>query len=237
MLDLPSPEDVFLGALRWLGVPLILILPLSLALWVADWWAAGQRLGTGVRRLSEAGAALSRQRPVRLLCFALVQSLLAALVYSGFRLAHAMSVPDAAGTTIADGRTFTWVELWAAVTTYSSSASLPLQAFLGTVGWLLALNLAHVARSRLLVRVLTCPMYPVMALCALAGLGIGAVGLIVLSLATWMHSPHYNVGMVTLYAAWVIILWGGAVVLPTCVSQAEEVYGQDPPSEKPGGAG
>lgn len=235
MLDLPSPEDVFLGALRWLGVPLILILPLNIALWVADWWTAGRRLGTGVRRLSEAGAALSRQRPVRLLCFALAQSLLAALVYSGFRLAHAMSVPDAAGTTIADGRTFTWVELWTAVTTYSSSAALPLQAFLGTVGWLLALNLAHVARSRLLVRVLTCPMYPVMALCALAGLGIGAVGLIVLSLATWMHNPQYNVGMVTLYAAWVIILWGGSVVLPTCVSQAEEVYGQDPP-EKPGGA-
>ena len=87
--------------------------------------------------------------------------------------------------------------------------------------------------ARLLVRILTMPAPLIVILAALSGLGIGIVGLMVLSLATWMHSPGYNVGMVSLYAAWVIILWGIAATLPTCMSQAEQIYNQDAQPQAP----
>lgn len=46
------------------------------------------------------------------------------------------------------------------VTTYSTTAKLPYQASFGVMGWLIALNIAHVARSRLLIRILTLPVKP-----------------------------------------------------------------------------
>ena len=68
-------------------------------------------------------------------------------------------------------------------------------------------------------------------LAVIAGILIGLIGLMVLCLATWMHSPGYNVGMVSLYAAWVVILWGAAAVLLECVSKAEQIYNQDAQSQ------
>jgi membrane protein len=227
MTGIPSPTDVLFNTLHWLGVPFLIFAPLMFALQIAEWVKTGQHLGVGLRVVGETAAMLARRRPVRLVMFALLQSLLVALVYSGFTLAHAMGVSDAAGRNIADGSSFTWTQLWMTVTTYSTTAKLPYQASLGVMGWLIALNIAHVAHSRLLIRILTLPAPLIVILAALSGLGIGIVGLMVLSLATWMHSPGYNVGMVSLYAAWVIILWGIAATLPTCVSQAEQIYNQD----------
>ncbi|CAM3051834.1 hypothetical protein ACSL103130_10860 [Actinomyces slackii] len=211
----------------------MILLPLNVALQIADWWKMGQRLGAGMRNVRETAAVLARRRPVRLVVFALLQSLLAALVYSAFTLAHAMDVSDTAGRSISDGSSFTWTQLWMTITTYSTTAELPHRAFLGAMGWLIALNIAHLARSRLVVRILTMPVDLIAALAWGSGLAIGVVGLMVLSLATWMHSPGYNVGMVSLYAAWVIILWGIAVVLPECVIQADQLYSQDAQPQVP----
>ncbi|RRD03581.1 hypothetical protein EII34_13410 [Arachnia propionica] len=204
----------------------MLILPLSFALWIADWVRTARQLGTTVSRWSSLIAELSSRQSARLFRFVLLQALLAALVYSGFRLGHAMGISDPTGRNIADGKSFTWQELWIMVTTYSTNAALPLQAFYGVAGWLIALNLAHLARSQLLIRILTLPVVVIIALCALAGIGIGVIGLMVLSLATWLHHPGYNVGMVSLYAAWVVILIGIAVTLPACITDAEHVYQQ-----------
>ena len=233
MTGIPSPTDVAFNMLQLLGVPLMILAPLMITLQIAEWWRAGQQLRVGVQNVRETAAVLARRRPVRLVVFALLQSLLVALVYSSFTLAHAMGVSDAAGRNIADGSSFTWTQLWMTITTYSTTAGLPYQASLGAMGWLIALNITHVARSRLLVRFLTLPVPLIVILAALFGLGIGIVGLMVLSLATWMHSPGYNVGMVSLYAAWVIILWGIATVLPACVSQAEQIYSQDAQPQSP----
>lgn len=117
------------------------------------------------------------------------------------------------------------------VTTYSTTAKLPYQASFGVMGWLIALNIAHVARSRLLIRILTLPVNLLAILAVIAGILIGLIGLMVLCLATWMHSPGYNVGMVSLYAAWVVILWGAVAVLLECVSKAEQIYNQDAQSQ------
>lgn len=233
MTGIPSPVDVLFNTLQLLGVPLIVFLPLIVALQITEWWRVGQQLGAGARNVRETAAALARRRPVRLVVFALLQSLLVALVYSGFTLAHAMGVSDAAGRSISDGISFTWTQLWMTITTYSTTARLPNQASLGATGWLIALNITHAARTRLLVRILTTPVTLIVILAGISGLGIGVVGLMVLSLATWMHSPGYNVGMVSLYAAWVIILWGIATVLPACVSQAEQIYNQDAQPQAP----
>jgi membrane protein len=232
MTDIPSPTDVAVNILQWLGVPAIILLPLVFALQIAEWWKTGQQLRIGMRNVTETAAVLARRRPLRLILFILLQSLLVALVYSCFTLAHAMGVSDAAGRNIADGSSFTWTQLWMTITTYSTTAELPYQASLGAMGWLIALNITHVARTRLLVRILTMPAPLIVILAALSGLGIGIVGLIVLSLA-WMHSPGYNVGMVSLYAAWVIILWGIAAALPACVSQAEQIYNEDAQPQVP----
>ena len=102
-----------------------------LALQIAEWVKTGQHLGVGMRVVGESAAILARRRPVRLVMFALLQSLLVALVYSGFTLAHAMGVSDAAGRNIADGSSFTWTQLWMTVTTYSTTAKLPCQASFG----------------------------------------------------------------------------------------------------------
>ena len=216
MTGIPSPTDVAVNILQLLGVPTIILLPLVFALQIAEWWKTGQQLRIGVRNVG-----------------VLLQSLLVALVYSCFTLAHAMGVSDAAGRNIADGSSFTWTQLWMTITTYSTTAGLPYQASLGAMGWLIALNITHATRTRLLVRILTMPVPLIVILAALSGLGIGIVGLMVLSLATWMHSPGYNVGMVSLYAAWVIILWGIAATLPTCVSQAEQIYNQNAQPQAP----
>lgn len=117
------------------------------------------------------------------------------------------------------------------VTTYSTTAKLPYQASFWVMGCLIALNIAHVARSRLLIRILTLPVNLLAILAVIAGILIGLIGLMVLCLATWMHSPGYNVGMVSLYAAWVVILWGAAAVLLECVSKAEQLYNQDAQSQ------
>ncbi len=231
MTGIPSPTDVLFNTLHWLGVPFLIFAPLMFALQIAEWVKTGQHLGVGLRVVGETAAMLARRRPVRLVMFALLQSLLVALVYSGFTLAHAMGVSDAAGRNIADGSSFTWTQLWMTVTTYSTTAKLPYQASLGVMGWLIALNIAHVARSRLLIRILTLLVNLLATLAVIAGILIGLVGLMVLCLATWMHSPGYNVGMVSLYAAWVVILWGGAAVLLECVSKAEQIYNQDAQSQ------
>lgn len=233
MTGIPSPTDVAVNILQLLGVPTIILLPLVFALQIAEWWKTGQQLRIGVRNVGETAAVLAHRRPVRLILFVLLQSLLVALVYSCFTLADAMGVSDAAGRNIADGSSFTWTQLWMTITTYSTTAGLPYQASLGAMGWLIALNITHATRTRLLVRILTMPVPLIVILAALSGLGIGIVGLMVLSLATWMHSPGYNVGMVSLYAAWVIILWGIAATLPTCVSQAEQIYNQNAQPQAP----
>lgn len=232
MTGIPSPADVLFNTLQLLGVPLVILLPLIVTLKIAEWWKMGQQLGTGVRNVRETAAALARRRPVRLVVFALLQSMLVALVYSGFTLAHSMGVSDAAGRNISDGSSFTWTQLWMTITTYSTTAELPRQASLGAMGWLIALNIAHVTRAQLLVRILTMPVILIVILAGLSGLSIGVVGLMVLSLA-WTHSPGYNMGMVSLYAAWVIILWGIAAVLPACVSRAEQIYNQDAQPQAP----
>ena len=107
MTGIPSPTDVLFNTLHWLGVPFLIFAPLMFALQIAEWVKTGQHLGVGLRVVGETAAMLARRRPVRLVMFALLQSLLVALVYSGFTLAHAMGVSDAAGRNIADGSSFT----------------------------------------------------------------------------------------------------------------------------------
>lgn len=228
MVDLPTPADVLGSTLVWLGVPALLLAPLMIMLWVADWLralaATREVMANGSRRTLSIWNGLTGRRAFKLVAFTLSQATALAIVYAAFRLAAAMNVRDAAGRNIADGKSFTWQELWTNVTTYSSEHPVAVQAFWLTLGWLLAFNLAHLARSDILIGLVRLPATVLAPLCALAMLGIGVVGFMVWSLATWMESPGYNIGMVFLYAAWVAILGGGAIMMWVLPTQAVEIY-------------
>lgn len=227
VIDLPTPTDVLSSTLLWLGVPALVLLPITLALWVADWISTARRVGRG------AGSALRRGeqvwqgqkvRPaIRGAGWLLLQGTLTAVIYSSFRLARAMSIPDANGRNIADGKSFTWSELWLNLTVYSAEDPIALKAFWITVGWMLAYTFAQLVPGRLLAQILFLPLFLVIPLAALAAIGIGVTGLMVLSLATWMDSPGYNVEMVSLYAFWTIFLASIAMLFPLMRSLAEKM--------------
>lgn len=224
MIDLPSPTDLVTNTLIWLGLPALLFVPITIALWIADWVRTLLQVGGGISHLGNAALKARRLPAVKIASLVLLQGFLAAIVYASFRLAIAMSITDSAGRNIADGKSFTWSELWIYLTTYSAKDQLPIQAFWIAVGWLAALNFAHLVRSRLLVGVLKAPVVPLVGLSALAAIGIGVIGLMVLALAEGFHDPSYNLGMVSLYAFWVMLLGGIAITLPAITSTAADVF-------------
>lgn len=227
-MDLPSPTDILVRTLLWLGVPFLLVLSFSLILFAAEWIKAARVAGEKTQKIIKMMMSelrnLKASKVIRLLLFICSQALLLALIYSSFRLAHAMGVSDSSGRNIADGKSFTWQELWMAVTEYSFSAELPIQASCVAAGWILALNLAHLIDSRSLIRVVDFLSIVAASLCILGATLIGLIGVMVLSLATWMHHPAYNIGMVSLYAAWVVLLAGIATTLFSCAGRAAEIY-------------
>lgn len=217
------------NTLIWLGLPSLMFMPIVILLWIGEWIRTLQQVGTGLqhagRQVSSLGEKLRAQFLARAVWFAVTQGAFTAFVFASFRLVAAMTIPDGSGLNIASGKSFRWAELWINLTTYSSADQRSLQAFWIAVGWILALNVANLTPSRVLATIVKLPVLPVAALCTFAAIGIGVVGLMVLSLATWLHNPGYNIEMVSLYVFWVVLLLGVAGTLGRIPSQAEAIYG------------
>lgn len=214
---IPSPTDVLFSTLRWIGVPALLLLPLAAALAVAEWLrfaAAVRRLATSARTGASLAIGSAMGHTVgKITVLTLAEAAVVATVYGSFRLAYAMSVPDSSGHSISSGRSFTWSELWVNIVTYNTDVDLAVNAALIALGWALAVDVCMIFRMGLPLAILTFVKWPVGGLAIFGAVGIGVVGLLVLSLATWMHNPQYNLEMVSLYAAWVVLLGLGAWAL------------------------
>lgn len=228
MIELPTPNSVLTSTLLWLGVPFLLLLPINFVFWLGDWFRALQTARNALVLAHQSGKtvrdSVSNQILVKWAIYLIMQAALAAIVYSSFRLAGAMMVRDSMGRNIADGKSFTWSELWFNFTRYDGIDPLAVQAFWFTIGWLIAVNFAHLVKSKLLIQITRWPSTLIAALCGLGAVAIGAVGLMVLSLATWMNSPEYNIGMVSLYAFWVLLLGGGGGLLASIPGRAERLF-------------
>ena len=225
MSDLPTPTSVLFDTLIWFGVPALLFVPITLALWLAEWFKTGQQVRRGAINVAQRVRQFWDTRPLlRVFGYIFWQGAIAAFVYASFRLGQAMAVPDATGRNIADGKSFTWSELWGNLTDYSAGDQLALKAFWLTIGYVVAINVAYLAGSRLLVRIVQAPV-PITSMLAFGAAAlIGVVGLMVLSLATWMNSPGYNIEMVALYAFWVVLLAGFAISANAIVTMAGKIY-------------
>lgn len=226
---MPDFNTVFALAIEilvWLGTPALILVPMTLVIFVIDWAksAASSTPSVGAGYEERSFRRNVREKPIVFVVFVLVEGALVALIHSGFRLWRAMTIADASGRNIADGKSFTWGELWTNLTHYTDSDELAMKALWITVGWLLVLNLANLFGIRFLSKLLTLPMLPIVYLSAFAALGIGAVGLMVLANATVFEAPGYNVEMVSLYAFWVLILGGIGVTVPIVTGLADGFY-------------
>lgn len=231
MSPIPSPGDVLVSTLLWIGVPALVLLPFAIALSIAQWI----RTGAEVARISQQAARgihgwlnrMGSRLGVRVIGMVLSQALAVASVYALFRLVYAMGIADSSGYSIADGRSFGWQELWVNLVTYSGESQLAVDATLIAIGWVLAVDIAAVFGMNLVLSILGIVRYPITWLGALAAIGIGIVGLMVLSLATWMHNPGYNIEMVSLYACWVILLIGMILGTNLSIRRAEAAFQRD----------
>lgn len=210
--SIPDPTDVLRTTLLWLGVPALVLTPILSALAILAWWNLGRSV-----------AALRHSRwpaigPLSIAGVAISQAFLVATTYSAGRLISAMGIDDASGFSIADGRSFNWAELWLNLATYSRDSEIAVNLVLFAIGWALALDFAALFGIVQLHTILAMVRWPLTLLAALAAIGIGLVGLMVLSLATWMDDPQYNIEMVTLYAMWVVILVAFIVGLRVSIS-------------------
>jgi hypothetical protein len=204
--EISSPAEVMFMTLRWLGVPALVLAPFIIALAIAEWAAAARAIARGTASVRRIGEQLAELRPTRLVLLTVGQAVVVAAVYSGFRLSAAMSQPLPNGRNIADGSSFTWEQLWGHVTTYTTAEPLPVQAALVAVGWVLGIDVAVAFRMPVVAATLGVVGRPVGVLSLICAVLVGVLGLMVLSLATWMAAAGYNVEMVSLYAVWFAIL-------------------------------
>lgn len=238
-MNTPSPADVFFSLLRWIGIPTLVLLPLQLAFSLMDWLnfikKTRERIGNAADQTLRHWKHLRQAPPFRLIAHVLAQGALLACTYSAFRLAHGMSIDNIQGRSIADGRSFTWHELWTNCTTYDGAAPLAIKALQFTAGCLIVINSAYALDLTALKSASRKVCAVLLALALGGGAIIFLVGLMVLCLATVMHHPDYNVEMVSLYALWVLFLWGGAGALRLLLSTCEAVYRRPP--QPPGNSG
>ncbi|GAB3170804.1 hypothetical protein GCM10027059_37860 [Myceligenerans halotolerans] len=206
MPEVPSPSDVAFMTLQWLGVPALVLAPFVVALAVAEWVKTARAIGRGAVSVGRIADRIAALRPTRLALLTVGQALVVAAVYSGFRLSVAMSQPLPNGRNIADGSSFTWEQLWSHATTYTAAEPLPVQAALVAVGWVLGIDVAVAFRMRVVAATLGVVCRPAGVLSLLCAVVVGAVGLVVLSLATGSATAGYTVEMVSLYAVWFAIL-------------------------------
>lgn len=226
----PSPTDAFISLLRWIGVPSLILLPFSLTFFLMDWLNFIKKTREMVGNAADQTHRLwehARQVPLfRAITHLLAQGTLLACTYSAFRLAHGMSIDNIQGRSIADGRTFTWHELWTNCTSYDTTSPLAVKALQFTAGYLIVINTAYALDLKALKSISNAACTALTVLAVLLGALIGLAGLPVLFLATFMHDPRYNIEMVSLYALWVIFLWGGAGALQLLLSTCQSVYGR-----------
>lgn len=152
------------------------------------------------------------------------ETLLVACTYSLFRLITAMTRPGAGGRTIADGRTFTWQELWENLTTYYIDQPLTLQATAIAAAWIFAVNLAAMFHQRWAYRLLTILVRPLLVLLVLGAAFLTLIGLCVWALAGPLGNPHYNMEMLSLYVFWVVLLLGEMMGLFLITATADAIY-------------
>lgn len=206
----PSPEDVLVNTLIWLGVPALVLTPFLVAFGIAQWVTFARHAAKVARTVARVTSGevkgVLRRTWASVLWLGVMQATLIAATYSLFRLVYAMGIDDSAGRNIADGKSFTFSELWVNLTTYSNESTLSVQAALLALGWVLAFDLSALVRNKVARNVLMFPAAAVAIVAVGGAVLIGLVGLMVLSLATWMNAPGYNIGMVSLYAMWVILL-------------------------------
>lgn len=159
-----------------------------------------------------------------MLVLLLGETLTIACTYSIARLITAMMREDGTGRTIADGRTFTSGELWANLTTYYTDESLALKATLIAALWIVLVNLAAMFHLRWAYRLLTIAVRPVMVLLMFAAIVIAIAGFAVWALAGPMENPNYNMGMVSLYVFWVVLLLAATVGISLTASIGDAIY-------------
>lgn len=193
----PSPTSVLLNTLVWLGVPLLVLTPLTIALAVAEWLKA---VRAGARVTNSIGLQVEsfweRTSWLRVVSLIVVQAVVVAATFSLLRFYVVLFAGD---SPLHGGPQFQWKELWVALTTYSDSSGLPAKASLIALGWVIAINVAALTR---LEGGHTLLMFVGLAIIAVAGLGAlgwGVLFLMVWSLATWMHDPNYNLDMLSVY--------------------------------------
>ena len=224
---IPSPADVLFSTLRWIGVPALLLLPLALAIAVAEWIRFGRAVGrmaaSAGRNVSRAVDAGMRHTVARVAILTLAEAAVVATVYGVVRLAWAMSVPNSTGYSISSGRAFTWSELWVNIVTYDTEVDFAVNAALVALGWALAINVCVIFRMQVPLAVLRIVRWPLGIVAVVGAVGIGFIGLLVLSLATWMHHPQYDIEMVSLYAAWVVLLGLAAYGIFTTTRLSDEL--------------
>lgn len=217
----------------------MILLPFSLTFFLMDWLNFIKKTREMVGNAADQTHRLwehARQVPLfRAITHLLAQGTLLACTYSAFRLAHGMSIDNIQGRSIADGRTFTWHELWTNCTSYDTTSPLAIKALQFTAGCLIVINSAYALDLTALKSVSRKVCAVLLALALGGGAIIFLVGLMVLCLATVMHHPDYNVEMVSLYALWVLFLWGGAGALRLLLSTCEAVYRRPP--QAPGNSG
>lgn len=221
MFDLPDSMDVLIATLQWLGVPFALWIPAMLVIWLADWAKA---VSGAAQTSIHFWGWLKSQRLSKLAFYIFLHAVLIATVYSAFRLIAAMMKPNAAGVTIADGRSFSWQEVWISISTFSASDALSIQALYTAVGILLAFNVAHVIGASWLAHLIALPVALLIWLGRAVVAFVIIAGFCVWSLATWLHNPKYSIDMVYLYVMWLVLLIGFALAAALTAELAEDMY-------------
>lgn len=229
MLNIPSPVDVLVSTMVWVGVPALVLLPLVIVWSIVEWFHLGSQASNVVQRASHELKKFSGEKlgrfAFRLFFLVTIQAFFIATVYSFFRLISAMGIKDINGISIADGRTFAWADLWVSLVTYTNDDQLAVNSALLALGWVLAVNVTAMFGIKIAFKTLTIVRWPIGVFSIFGAILTGVVGLMVFSLATWMNTPGYSVEMVSLYACWVIILVLIAFTISASVDRAEQVFG------------
>jgi membrane protein len=211
----PSPTDVLINTLKWIGVPALVLAPISIVFWLVDWFKTTKET---IKNIQNIIGRLKKISIPEVIVYAVSQGAVFAIVCASCRLAHGMSITD-----VTESREFTWQRLWMNCTSYSIEDDVSRKVIQLTAGWLLVINFAFVARSSILKRIIKLTNAAIMFVSSAAGITIAIAGLAALSLAL-EGRPLYNIEMVSLYVFWVAFLWGGPIALAETMSAGESLF-------------
>jgi hypothetical protein len=206
MTGLPSPEDVAVKILVWIGAPAILIALytslLALLGWVSLVKSSRRNVSLAVRRTRETlrDWTTARQRAaVRLVA---ASTLFVAVAYSLTQLAGVTYEKVDGNTSIADGLSFDGTFLFSQLVGYQHWTRLSAWTVLAALLSIFLLNVANLIRLTGLRKLITLVWGVVLGLGMLFGLLLILAGVCVLLLGL-THYDNYQPSMAILYALWV----------------------------------